>query len=230
MQVMIFSPKKDPLLCSKVKIGITLDTVTKTKFLGVMLDNRLDWKAHTLYISQKIAKSIGILTLARKVLTRNTLIQLYYAFIFPYITYCNIAWGNASDVVLWPILRIQKMAIRLIANIPRRASSLPFCKLHSILRLPELYKLSVAIFMFKYKHGMLPVIFQNFFITNSDIHTYHTRNANKLRAPRTKFSHATKFIKKTGAELWNDLENVITENVKIGTFKLHLKKFLISNY
>jgi hypothetical protein len=61
--------------------GYKLDVVDNTKFLGLVLDNSLNWKSHISYITQKLAKSIGILSQARKVFDRKTLIQLYYSFI-----------------------------------------------------------------------------------------------------------------------------------------------------
>jgi ribonuclease P/MRP protein subunit RPP40 len=66
---MIFGPRNDSTLTTSIKIdGITLNTVSKTKFLGVILDNKLSWKDHALYTAKKMAKSIGILSLARKLL------------------------------------------------------------------------------------------------------------------------------------------------------------------
>ena len=38
-----------------------ISLVNTTKFLGVMLDNNLSWKEHIGYISNKLAKSIGII-------------------------------------------------------------------------------------------------------------------------------------------------------------------------
>jgi hypothetical protein len=228
---MLFSPKKNPTACPNIKIdGVTLDTVAKTKFLGVILDNKLAWKDHALYTAQKMSKSIGILSLARKYLNRKTLLQLYYSFIYPYITYCNLAWGNAPDSTLWPILRTQKLAIRLIAGIPRGNSSLEYCKTNTILRLPELYKFSVAIFMFQFTNRLLPSIFDNFFIQNQHVHNYPTRNASKLRPPLTKTRNACKFIKNTGVGVWNDLNATITSIPKIPTFKKHLKRDLVKLY
>ena len=84
--------------------------------------------------------------------------------------------------------------------------------------------------MFKYSHNLLPRIVQNFFTTNRAIHNYPTRNANKLRIPLARTTIADKFIKKTGVGLWNDLDATLTRNLKIGTFKIHLKKILIANY
>ena len=229
--LMIFSPNKQPHPNINIYInGIALDIVTKTKFLGLMLDNKLNWKSHALYLSSKISKSIGILSIARKFLNQKTLIQLYYSFIYPYLIYANLAWGKASDVALWPIYKIQKLAIRLIANLPRRSSSKPFCKSHSILRLPDIYTQSTALFMFKFKNSLLPDIFKSFFITNSNIHTYPTRSAHKLRIPLVKSQIANSFITKTGVDIWNTMPISLTTKMKIGSFKIRLKNSLIATY
>ena len=40
--------------------------VTKTKFLGVIIDNKLSRKKHILYVCGKVAKGIGIFSKVRK--------------------------------------------------------------------------------------------------------------------------------------------------------------------
>ena len=112
----------------KAKIYINnelLEIVKKMKFLGIILDSALNWHEHLIYTSKKVAKTIGILSRARQYLNKKTLTQLYYSFAYPYLVYCNIIWGNASKINLWPLFKIQKMAIRMISNTNRRASSHP---------------------------------------------------------------------------------------------------------
>ena len=77
---------------------------------------------------------------------------------------------------------------------------------------------------------MLPDLFKDFFKCNRDTHNYNTRNAAQLRTPLVKSVLANKFIKKTGVDLWNKLENSINVNSTIGTFKKHLKRFLTNDY
>ena len=142
---MIFG-KKSKQCGNQISININgqpIELVKQTKFLGLILDDSLSWKPHTNYVSKKIAKAIGIIARARKVLTGATLLQLYYSFMYPYIAYCNLAWGSAPNTTLWPIFRLQKMALRLIANTKTKTSTLPFCKSKCILRLPEIYKQSM---------------------------------------------------------------------------------------
>ena len=68
--------------------GHEIEIVESTKFLGVYLDSGLTWRNHIDYIKGKIARGIGILCKARKYLKENTLITLYYSFIYPYLCYC----------------------------------------------------------------------------------------------------------------------------------------------
>ena len=53
--------------------GQKIERVTETKFLGVILDHKLTFKSHIDYISNKIAKCIGIISKARRALSTYSL-------------------------------------------------------------------------------------------------------------------------------------------------------------
>ena len=73
--------------------GIEIDTVNHTQFLGVIIDNKINWSDHIKYICNNISKSISIIKKVKSKLNKKTLVNLYYTFIYPYITYCNVIWG-----------------------------------------------------------------------------------------------------------------------------------------
>ena len=210
--------------------GVSLDVVKHTKFLGIILDSDLNWKQHTIQLSQKLSKAIGILSRARQFLNSTTLRQLYFSFAYPYLNYCSIIWGNAAKCTLWPIFKIQKHAIRIIANLRGRDSTkMAFQKL-KLLRLPDIYKFSTILFIYKYKNGLLPPIFDNFYVENSQFHSYQTRAAAQLRIPLTRTKHASMFVKKTGVSLWSQYGNQLSHTIKIGKFKRDLTMLLLSSY
>ena len=123
--MMIFG-KKAAINATPLNIQIEntkIEVVNETKFLGIILDSNLTWKNHLLYLSTKMAKSIGILSRARKFLNKTTLTQLYYSFLYPYLTYCNVIWGKATENALGPIFKTPKRAIRIIENIRYRDST-----------------------------------------------------------------------------------------------------------
>ena len=67
------------------------------KYLGVIIDNKLTWIPHITHVKNKVSKGIGIMFKAKKILKKNTLINLYHSYIYPYLIYCIEAWGNASN-------------------------------------------------------------------------------------------------------------------------------------
>ena len=71
--------------------GHRIDETGHTKFLGVIIDYKLNWKKHISYIIGKIAKWIGVITNARKLLDKEILVTLYYTFIYPYLYICVTA-------------------------------------------------------------------------------------------------------------------------------------------
>ena len=84
--------------------------------------------------------------------------------------------------------------------------------------------------MFKFRNGLLPDIFNNFFVANNAAHRYPTRTGSQLRMPLARTMIASSFITKTGVTIWNNIETHITGNLKIGTFKSKLKKFITLAY
>ena len=94
--------------------GNNLISVSNTKFLGVIIDSKLNWSDHITYIKNKMSKSIGILTKIRRFLNQKTLRNLYFSFVYPYLTYCVEVWGNTHDTYLNPLIKLQKKCIRII--------------------------------------------------------------------------------------------------------------------
>jgi hypothetical protein len=85
--------------------------------------------------------------------------------------------------------------MRVIANIRRRDSTQKAFHDLRILRLPEVYIFSVLIFVFKFKNGLLPATFNDFFTENREYYRYPTRGATNLKAPRAKSKIASTLLK-----------------------------------
>ena len=109
-----------------------------TKCLGVIIDDNLNWSNHISYINSKISKGNVIICRAKKLFSKSALINLYYAFIFPYLIYCVEVWGSTHTQTL---IKLQNKIIRIITNSHFLASSeklynetgiLPFCYVSEI--------------------------------------------------------------------------------------------------
>ena len=70
----VFTSKKNKVGPLSIKIdGQQIEEVSCTKFLGVYIDSKLNWKKHIEYISGKVSKGIGIILKAYTCLSVNLL-------------------------------------------------------------------------------------------------------------------------------------------------------------
>ncbi len=207
-----------------------LQELTSTKFLGVIIDNKLSWTSHIAYIKNKIAKGIGIICKARKYLNKHTLTKLYYSFIHPYLIYCVEAWGNALDTYLDPIIKLQKKIIRIISSASYLATTDPLFKNLNILPLKKLVVLRISIMMYKLNVGSTPEIIATFFTRNNEVHNYNTRQAKLLHADRGNNEHIYRTFTFRSVYIWNYiLKKHIAINVSLLSFKLYMKNYLLYN-
>jgi hypothetical protein len=216
-------------------INIAIDSVKinetkQSKFLGVVIDNKLTWKAHISYISNKVSRGIGILLKAKYILNSECLKNLYYAFIYPYLIYCNHIWGNTYVSNLKRLATLQKKAVRIITFSHFYHPSAPLFDTLKLFSLEKINMYVISCFMFRYHHGLLPSIFNDFFVCNRYIHNYDTRLLNSLHIPKVTSNRSKFGIRFHGVKIWNSvLASQININVEELTFKYYLKSFLLSS-
>ena len=175
---MLFVPKSFPRDKDYILIdGHRIEEVRQTKFLGVILDNKLNWHAHCDYICSKMSKGIGIIFKARKAINEATLLSFYNSLILPYVSYCIHVSGRAYDTHLKHVLVLQNKAVRVITGVPPRTNVDHFYLELDILPVRKIFVYTISIFMYKYMNGMLPELFLDMFTSISDIHNYDTRQA-----------------------------------------------------
>ena len=125
-----------------------IEEVRQTKFLGVILDNKLNWHAHCVYICSKLSKGVGIIIKTRKLFDEATLLSLYNSLILPYVSYCIHVWGRAYDTHLRHVLVLQNKAVRVIAGVTPRTNADPFYLELDILPVRKIFVYTIRIFMY----------------------------------------------------------------------------------
>ena len=107
-------------------------------------------------------KGFGIILRARKFFNHKTLLNLYHAFIFPYLIYCVEIWGNARDIHLLPLITLQKKIVRAITFSQYLAHTAEiFIKL-DILPFKKLVIHRIGILMFKTHFECVPSVITYF--------------------------------------------------------------------
>ena len=116
-----------------------ISEITETKFLGVILDNKLVWDAHIKHISNKMSKSVAILKLLKHTFPTSALKTIYHSLIYPYFNYCNLIWGSAASTHLESLTLIQKKCIRIISKVGYYDHTEPLFNEQKILTVPKIY-------------------------------------------------------------------------------------------
>ena len=119
--------------------NIKLNMQRNGKFLGVNMDDKLTFKDHVSYICSKISKTVGIFYKIHSYVPEQILINLYYSLVYPYLIYCNLAWGGCALQHLDRLLLIQKKIVRLITKETYLAHTNPLFYRTSILKVDDLF-------------------------------------------------------------------------------------------
>ena len=90
---MIFSKKDQKDLV--IELGdIKLPRVPSTKFLGLWIDENLNWNEHHSKLKTKLKRNLTLLKQGMNYLNSSTKKILYYAQIYSHIAYGLVLWGN----------------------------------------------------------------------------------------------------------------------------------------
>ena len=214
--------------------GKKMETCSSYKYLGVHLDDKLNWKKHISYLCEKLSKMCGFFAKLRHCCNINLLKTVYFALVESHLQYCNMIWGNAESRVLEPLAKLQNKLIRIISFIPRGDEidiDQSFKNL-GILKLQVLNQLTTAKFMFKYKNGLLPnENFINFFTTVNSHQRYSLRSRRNqdFQCEWGKSNYGMKRLQYTGVQIWNALSPELRNTNSLCEFKRKFKLNLLNS-
>ena len=83
------------------------------KYLGIYIDEHLNWKTQITHANNKLAKNFGIINKLRHYLSLHTLKQLYYSLIHPYGL---MSWGNTSKTKITQLYTYSVVASHAQSN------------------------------------------------------------------------------------------------------------------
>ena len=124
---------------------------------------------------------------------------------------------------------LQKKIVRIIHGVPPRTHTEPLFLVLNVLKVSNLYRYNIALFMYKLNNSMLPDIFP-MFVHNYEIHNYETRQLKQFHIPMCHTNLTKMFIKYQGPLIWNDISSNVVANCSIGTFKKRAKTYFAGDY
>ena len=201
------------------------------KYLGVYIDDKLNWSYQISHVNNKMAKNIGIIKKLRYYINLKMLKQLYYNLIYPFLTYAILSWGNTYKTRLTKIVTKQNKVVRQIFFANSRENANPLYKILDILKFENILKHKIGCFTFKIlnKSSSVPKPFTNYLQKASNVHSYNTRYAKNLNIQRPKIRtnygiHSSKYL---ASKVWETIPKEIKNSTSFIIFKIRLKTYLL---
>jgi hypothetical protein len=154
-----------------------MNEVPELKFLGIQIDNKLNWKSHVEYILPKLSSAIFVIRGLSYFMNSETLQMVYFSYFHSIIKYRIIFWGNSTNISR--VFKLQKKVIRIISGVGPRDSCRGLFRKLDILPLSCEYMLSWMLFV---------VDNQNNFRSGFEVPGLNTRSKNQLYLPTTNLS------------------------------------------
>ena len=225
--------------------GTIIKRVKQAKFLGVTIDDQLNWKPHIDSLNKKLKSACGRIYRIKNCLPESLHKQIYHTLFESHLSFGISVWGGVSNNSLAPVFKTQKKCIRIMFGDNRayvdkfktsarcrpinkqhlgpefyvKESTKPLFKAHDLLSVHNLYRHRCIMELFKIVKYRLPISLYELFNRSN-------RREDLFRTP----SPSDNFIYKS-ASLWNTFigtcgrRDFVTSSCN--SIKLSLKKSLL---
>ena len=197
---------------SNIKIdGNNIQQVNKAKFLGIIIEQHLNWATHISHLCNVIARNVGILQKLQYFVPTYVLKILYHSLILSHLQYCTLLWANSYYSHIQKLSVLQKKARRIISNADYLAHSSKLFLNLKLLKLDDIMQFQLGTFMYKLKYNKLPSLIPHMFITNENIHSHNTRNKNGYLIPSVRTNCRKFTMSYAGPILWNSFPHQLRQ-------------------
>ena len=159
---MLFTKQHIDLDSIKLQIaGTKIERKTEARFLGVIIDEKINWAQHIAAIRIKMARYLGIMYKIKRHLPVKARLQIYHSFVQSHLNFCSLVWGFAAKSHIESLFRKQKQGIRAVmpgyVNYRYDDGKLPthtkmYFLEHGILSIHGIIVKNALLFMHKVKH------------------------------------------------------------------------------
>jgi len=222
-----FQEKNKKVLPSNLKINYKcINQVTSHKYLGLTIDEKLNWDKHVDDIFKKLTGFVGAFRHINSFLSSKCKNMFYFAHIQSILSYLIPIWANTSQYNINRVQRLQNKAIKAIYNIPYETRTNTLYTSLPIFPLIKLKQLESCKLVYKIQSNSLK---SNITLSkNSTKHNYNTRTAelisqNKVRTEKGLKSPIYTAVKQFN-ELPSDIKNAQNYNIFIKKLKNYIKE------
>lgn len=203
------------VLCDEVELNASEDVT----YLGVILDDRLNYSKHIDKVCRKVNSSVFLLRRLSCLGSRELLITAYYGCVYPFLAYCVPVWGAAGTSGLDRVFKVQKRAIRAIFGLRSSQSCKSLFCSNNILTFPSIVIFQSIMFL---KNNP-----QMFSVSTQSSHPYALRPRNNLSLPRSRTAFHQTQSHNFCVRLYNALPPSLKLESNLSKFRSLLRNYLL---
>ena len=198
------------------------------KFLGIFLEENLNWTLQINEICNKLKRLFHIFYNIRNFLSNDNIKTIYYTLIYSRIKYGISLYSQAGSSKLKRIQTLQNCLLKVLTRNSKRFSTNELHNSLDLLKVDDIATQEIVTFVYNYFSNSLPPVFEGYFETLASQHGRNTRNGNKLiKIIDHKTDIAGLSTKILGAKLWNKLDNSLKTIPNVKAFKAKFKKHIL---
>ena len=230
---MIFRNEKMTKICNNFELfidGTKLERVGKEfetksfKFVGVHLDETLNWDYHINHVNSKLSSAIYAINQVKNILSSDTLKKIYNALFQPHIEYAIIIWGLSKNKDIESLRLKQKKAIRIVSKSTYNAHCDPLFSKLNLLKFDDILNFNVAGFVSKFHNNKLPTSFNEVF------QSFNSQRVKNLKAKSPKMKSLNNFPTAAFPKIWNKFGLKIKNCNSFKLAKSKYKKSRVQSY
>ena len=210
--------------------GVELEQVNYIKFLGLVIDDKLQWHHHIEHCRKKVSSGIYAMNSVKNIVTCEHLRILYFSLVHPYLLYGISIWGNTYMKYTRKLVILQKKAIRAMNKASYNESSSPLFAKSRVLKFQDLQNLQICRLMYDTAHGYLPDSVTSLFDYQLTGTYPITRHRNDPRLPNVKSDLARRSVLYRGPLLWLNMDLNLKTAPSTNQFKVRYINTVINTY
>ena len=207
---------------------MTIMRVKSFKYLGLTLDETLNWNEHVNELCKSLIKYFVIFNHIKYKITPVVVRQLYYAFIYSRIKYGIELYGSSSASNMNKVQVIQNKLLKMVLKLDRLMPTNDLHKNIKILKIDDIHKCNTLGLVNEMVSDRCPAIFRNYFEIKEN--SYDLRTRDQLTIPLTRLNLGQHAVRVKGASLWNKIDKSLLNYRFKKTLKQHLTKFCLNKY
>ena len=213
--------------------GQKIKQSSQVRYLGVILQDDMQWDAHITNLEKKLSRSIGLLSKIRHYVPMHLLRTIYYSIFNSHLIYACEIWGqNQNSLRFTKVTKLQNKALKVINFQSSDSPTGPLYQRNKVLKIADFISYKNALFVRNTLKKENPQVFHEMFVMLNQNHTYNTRAATYhfLDIPQVKSTHFGQYsVKFQASETWNNLQR--TQNLDLLTSEpSEFKKALLDAY